>query len=122
MPRSVSMSLVTEDHRESNRRLHKISTWPRSTFPNPAGNGGFSGYLASDSNTNEFLTSTTMNKMLVGYPVDGEPAVDTGAGAQGEMFATTPVTAAFTQVAGTDGSTNPNTKAILPSLYHERSL
>ncbi|MGL4399611.1 MAG: putative Ig domain-containing protein [Luteolibacter sp.] len=49
------------------------------------GRGGFSGYLASDSITNEFLQSPAQ-KILVGYPVDG-----IAAGNQGQMHATLPM-------------------------------
>jgi uncharacterized repeat protein (TIGR03803 family) len=51
-------------------------------FLEDAGRGGFSGYLASDSPVNEFLTSSAL-MTLVGYPVDGIPAAN-----QGQMFAT----------------------------------
>ncbi|NNM28524.1 MAG: hypothetical protein HKO57_03325, partial [Akkermansiaceae bacterium] len=39
-------------------------------FPEDAGRGGFSGFLASDAIENEFLVSTAP-MTLVGYPVDG---------------------------------------------------
>jgi hypothetical protein len=39
-------------------------------FLSPVANGGYGGYLPSDSFPNEWLTGTA-NKMLVGYPVDG---------------------------------------------------
>ena len=39
-------------------------------FNEDAGRGGFSGFLASDLQENEFITSTD-NKILVGYPIDG---------------------------------------------------
>jgi sugar lactone lactonase YvrE len=39
-------------------------------FLSPVAGGGFGGYLPSDSTPNSWLTSTA-NKMLVGYPVDG---------------------------------------------------
>ena len=64
--------------------------------------GGYSGYLASDAATNEFLTSTA-NKILVGYPVDFPASLDPAAD-QGEMFATPAVPNAFTQLQ--DGSGN----------------
>jgi hypothetical protein len=39
-------------------------------FQSPVANGGYGGYLPSDAPTNTWLTSTA-EKMLVGYPVDG---------------------------------------------------
>jgi hypothetical protein len=39
-------------------------------FDSPVANGGFGGYLPSDATPNPWLTSTS-EKMLVGYPVDG---------------------------------------------------
>jgi hypothetical protein len=39
-------------------------------FLSPVANGGYGGYLPSDAVPNEWLSSTA-NKMLVGYPVDG---------------------------------------------------
>jgi hypothetical protein len=39
-------------------------------FLSPVANGGYGGYLPSDAIPNEWLSSTA-NKMLVGYPVDG---------------------------------------------------
>jgi len=39
-------------------------------FPSPVAGGGYAGYLPSDATPNSWLTSTA-NKMLVGYPVDG---------------------------------------------------
>ena len=39
-------------------------------FLSPMANGGYGGYLPSDAVPNTWLTSTA-NKMLVGYPVDG---------------------------------------------------
>ncbi len=41
-------------------------------FVSPAARGGFSGFLASDAATNEWLTSA-QPKMLLGYPLDGTP-------------------------------------------------
>ena len=58
------------------------------------GRGGSSGFLASDSTNNEFLTFSAL-KTLVGYPVDGIPAAD-----QGQMFATAPVSMPFNSVSG----------------------
>ena len=46
-------------------------------FLEDAGRGGFSGFLASDRETNEFLTSAAQ-KVLVGYPVDGITAENRG--------------------------------------------
>jgi hypothetical protein len=85
-------------------------------FLTDAGNGGYSGYLASDAFTNEFLTSSN-NKMLVGYPVDGITAAN-----QGQMFATPPVTAAFAQDTGLDTSTNPNTSGTPLQVYTTSAL
>jgi len=44
-------------------------------FLNDPGNGGFSGYLATDADDNEFLLSPAL-KTLAGYPIDGIPALD----------------------------------------------
>ena len=63
-------------------------------FQQDAGRGGYSGYLATDSTSNEFLTSSQL-KMLVGYPVDGPAAAN-----QGRMFATTPSNVHFSPVSG----------------------
>ena len=88
-----------------------------------AGGGGYSGYLASNSITSDnYLTSSTTNKMLVGYPIEGEPTVDTGQGAQGEMFATAPISAAFTQALGTDSTTNPQTEGNPYQVYTTDAL
>lgn len=54
---------------------------------------GFSGYLATDLDNNEFLLSNAQ-KMLVGYPLDGVPAVD-----QGRMHATSAATLVFASLA-----------------------
>ena len=51
-------------------------------FLEDAGRGGASGFLASDAEVNEFLTSSAA-KTLVGYPIDGIPAQN-----QGRMHAT----------------------------------
>ncbi|MES2661054.1 MAG: leucine-rich repeat protein [Verrucomicrobiota bacterium] len=60
-------------------------------FLTDPGNDGFSGYLASDANDNEFLLSTAL-KTLVGYPVDGIAAPDLN-----RMHATSPADVAFTR-------------------------
>ena len=63
-------------------------------FLEDAGRGGYGGYLASDSVSNEFLLSSRL-KMLVGYPVDGIPASN-----QGRMFATPSFDIPFAQAYG----------------------
>ncbi|MBU6326349.1 MAG: cadherin-like beta sandwich domain-containing protein [Verrucomicrobia bacterium] len=63
-------------------------------FAADAGRGGFSGFLASDTEPNEFLTSTSL-KTLVGYPVNGVSTAN-----QGRMHATTPATATMTLALG----------------------
>ncbi|WP_367873524.1 cadherin-like beta sandwich domain-containing protein [Luteolibacter sp. Populi] len=63
-------------------------------FLEPAGRGGFSGYLASDSSNNEFLLSEAL-KTFTGYPVDGVAAVDLD-----RMHATPPSAASFTKSFG----------------------
>jgi len=65
-------------------------------FLSDAGNGGYSGYLASDATDNEFLLSGA-NKMLIGYPVNGF-----GASSQGQMFATSASNVSFSRVPGLD--------------------
>jgi hypothetical protein len=60
-------------------------------FAEDAGRGGFSGFLASDATTNEFLQSAAL-KTLVGYPVNGISPAN-----QGRMHATAPLNASFTQ-------------------------
>jgi len=56
------------------------------------GRDGFSGFLASDLDNNEFLLSNA-NKMIAGYPLDGvAPA------SQGRMHATSPFNVPFTAV------------------------
>jgi hypothetical protein len=50
-------------------------------FLEPAGRGGFGGYLASDPAASELLGGA--NKMLVGYPLEGVPEAD-----QGKLHAT----------------------------------
>ena len=63
-------------------------------FTEDAGRGGYGGYLASDLDTNEFLSSSSQ-KMLVGYPVDGIVASN-----QGRMHATPPANATFARAFG----------------------
>ena len=60
-------------------------------FLQDIGRGGYSGYLASDTVTNEFLVSDSL-KTLVGYPVDGIPDSDLD-----RMHATPPANAVFTK-------------------------
>jgi hypothetical protein len=57
-------------------------------FVEDVGRGGFSGFLASDENDNEFLISYDP-KILSGYPID-----------QGKMFTTAQDTSALSQVQG----------------------
>ena len=61
-------------------------------FAEEAGRGGFSGYLASDADDNEFLESDEL-KTLVGYPLHGVAPEN-----QGRMHATPPIPYAFTKV------------------------
>jgi hypothetical protein len=63
-------------------------------FAEEAGRGGSGGFLASDSATNEFLDSS-LEKVLVGYPVDGFAAANAG-----RMHATPPDTAPFVHAFG----------------------
>ena len=58
-------------------------------FDADAGRRGYSGFLASNRETNEFLQSSAM-KSLVGYPVNGIASAN-----QGRMHATTPTNAMF---------------------------
>lgn len=60
-------------------------------FLQDVGRGGFSGYLASDAATNEFLTSGAL-KTLAGYPVEGIPEADLD-----RLHATPPADVAFTK-------------------------
>ena len=60
-------------------------------FLSDPGKGGFSGYLASDSTSNEFLLSTAL-KTLLGYPVDGTPEANLN-----RMHHSEPADIAFTQ-------------------------
>ncbi len=60
-------------------------------FLQNVGRGGYSGYLASDTASNEFLLSDSL-KTLVGYPIDGIPATDLD-----RMHATAPANIAFTK-------------------------
>jgi sugar lactone lactonase YvrE len=63
-------------------------------FLNPAGRGGYGGYLASDAVPNQWLTSLQL-KMLAGYPVDGSSFGQTVQ--PGQMYSTAPVSSLFTQ-------------------------
>lgn len=58
-------------------------------FLQDVGRGGFSGYLASDTSTNEFLESSAL-KTLVGYPVEGISEADLD-----RMHATPPANVGF---------------------------
>jgi hypothetical protein len=79
-------------------------------FTEEAARGGFSGFLASDTATNEFLNTETL-KILIGYPVDGVAAAD-----RGRMFATAPLAFSFTSGFGRTHSTN----ALRRHLRHRR--
>lgn len=59
-------------------------------FDEPAGRGGFGGFLASDAAVNEWLSSD-VQKMLVGYPVEDVPA-----NRAGRMHATPAADLSFT--------------------------
>ncbi|MEO5914550.1 MAG: choice-of-anchor D domain-containing protein [Luteolibacter sp.] len=65
-------------------------------FSEDAGRGGYSGFVASDATPNEFLISSPPNpdtqKMLVGYPVDGDQFV------AGRMYASARTAATFSPV------------------------
>jgi len=63
-------------------------------FLEDASRSGFSGYLASDATSNEFLLSPAL-KTLVGYPVDGIPAAD-----RDRMHATSPANVVFAPAYG----------------------
>ena len=63
-------------------------------FLQDAGRGGFSGYLASDSTTNEFIESAAL-KSLVGYPIEGIPEADLD-----RVHATPPASVAFAKAFG----------------------
>jgi uncharacterized repeat protein (TIGR03803 family) len=69
--------------------------------PSASGTGAFGGYLASDSEANEFLLSPAL-MTLAGYPIDGIPAAN-----QGQMFATPPANIGFSleEPAEIDGTT-----------------
>jgi autotransporter-associated beta strand protein len=60
-------------------------------FLQDAGRGGFSGYLASDAQFNEFLTSGNL-KTLIGYPIDETPEADLD-----RMHATEPMDIRFSR-------------------------
>ena len=68
-------------------------------FPEDAGRGGYSGFLASDLPENEFLMSDA-DKTLVGYPVDGIAAAG-----RGRMHATPVMDVEFTPGFGRTYST-----------------
>ncbi len=59
-------------------------------FLESAGRGGSGGYLISDTNT--AWLATTRNKLLMGYPMEGVPTTN-----QGQLMATAPLNATFTQ-------------------------
>ena len=63
-------------------------------FLRDVGRGGFSGYLASDTSTNEFLESDAL-KTLVGYPVEGIAEADLD-----RMHATPPANVTFSKAFG----------------------
>ncbi len=63
-------------------------------FMENADRGGYSGYLASDQDENEFIVSEA-DKILAGYPVDGIPATS-----QGRIHATSPSPVPFTRSLG----------------------
>ena len=72
-------------------------------FDQPAGRGGFSGFLATTTataTTNEYLQSSS-SKTLVGYPLKGILAANAG-----QMHTTSPVTAPFILASG-QTYTNP---------------
>lgn len=60
-------------------------------FLQDVGRGGYSGYVASDTSSNEFLLSDAL-KTLVGYPIDGIPEADLD-----RMHATPPANVPFTK-------------------------
>lgn len=60
-------------------------------FLQDVGRGGYSGYVASDTSSNEFLLSDAL-KTLVGYPIDGIPEADLD-----RMHATAPANIAFSK-------------------------
>jgi uncharacterized delta-60 repeat protein len=69
-------------------------------FNTNAGREGFSGWLGSDSNNNEFLLSGA-DKILVGYPIDGiAPEF------QGRMYTTAAANITFTGAFGRTFTTN----------------
>ena len=63
-------------------------------FNETAGRGGYSGFLASDLDNNQFILSSAQ-KTLVGYPVDGISPSD-----QGRMHATPSANVTFNPVLG----------------------
>ncbi len=65
-------------------------------FSNPAGRGGYGGYLASDADNNEWLVTGATGsrlKILCGYPIDDIAEAD-----QGKLHATGVAPINFTQV------------------------
>jgi hypothetical protein len=64
------------------------------TEPNLPGRGGYSGFLLSESNPSEWLTSVT-RKMLVGYPLESIAEAN-----QGRLHASTPTKLSFELVNG----------------------
>ena len=73
-------------------------------FSNYVAGGGYAGYLPSDSVPNPWLSSGSMNKMLVGYPVDASMFQGLGV-TNGDMYEIGPETNALTQ-ASAAGVTN----------------
>ncbi len=69
-------------------------------FFEPAGRGGQSGFLASNSSLNTWLT-TAREKFIAGYPVEGVPAADAG-----KFHATPPVSDPYSFVSGSLFATN----------------
>lgn len=63
-------------------------------FTEPAGRGGYSGYLASTNSPNEWLSGTE-DKVITGYPIDGIPSLD-----QGKIHETPQRRVRLTKVAG----------------------
>jgi hypothetical protein len=67
-----------ECNREKGRRSLRIWTTPSCISRKRPGRGGVGGFLASEAkDENEFLSSS-VEKMLAGYPVDGIPEGDLG--------------------------------------------
>jgi hypothetical protein len=66
-------------------------------FPSPVANGGYGGFLPSDATPNSWLTSTA-EKMLAGYPVDGSQFGFTNI-VNGQMYEIGPQPYALSQAA-----------------------